>query len=36
MRNCLGAKNKIIEVMVHPGNVDYEGSQEETDPLRTS
>ena len=27
--------NKMIEAMVHPGNIDYEGSQEETDLLRT-
>ena len=28
-------KNKVIEAMVHPGNIEYEGSQEETDLLRT-
>ena len=26
---------KRIEAMVHPGNIDYQGSQEETDLLRT-
>ena len=28
-------KNKVIEAMVHPGNIEYEGSQDETDLLRT-
>ena len=28
-------KHKMIEAMVHPGNPDYEGSQEETELLRT-
>ena len=28
-------KHKIIELMIHPGSIDYEGSEEETDLLRT-